>query len=379
MGKSNELNSKATLLNEMVIPLLRWGKPVIGAKNVPLVVFDHGTRWINEVIESRAAINLKAAEFGKLRDFEELAWEVYGDQKKKLSKVFFEKLISNTRVLHNSLNICYPITWNEPEMFVDTIDKVGALVGKVLGIFEHIYSKLESKHHENHDSNIIIPRPAEDDLSVIIAEMGINVIPDENGNFEKTIQASSNGLDFEIKIGKLDEPSIVDPLTCALYSIDFKFSEPHTFNEDLDYEPPDIFDGNKTRNTSFGKITKPRLLKSFHLRDCVKEGTWNEMEEWLQEYTNYNEEGLFSDGLKPTSKLTNKWIVSLILQLFENDKLNQRIFTQCPSYTVIREIVLATFGKHIKEDIFYKYKSQQRGYEQEAFVFPDFESKQKSS
>jgi hypothetical protein len=329
MSKAVELKEKVLLLQDMVSPLLRYGEAVIGDKSIPILPFNKSSQWIGDVIETRPSIDRIAQKFGKLDDFKSLAEQVYGKGKKRMAKIILQELLLIARSLFNSMNTCYPITWDEPAIFVDTIDKVTSLTKKVVSILEDCYSKLNGDYIRMPEIEEIKHVYAD---SEIIAALSINLGPDAEGNIERKQYASSNQLNFEITTGLLNAPVKMDALTCALYSKDF------------------CEDGH-LGSVAKGDVMKSKKVKSprktlpppdnFHLKYWVIDEYWPILEKWLINDWYYKGKPLCLEGLELNPKFRAGAPASLLVKLKEEGMIikcgRTRGYTAKQAIQIIKE------------------------------------------
>lgn len=351
MKEVDELNEKVKLLEQMVKPLLRFDSPKIGDSCIPLKTFNKSEEWINAVIGSRPAINLKAQSFGKIQDFDTLAFHVYGNQKKRVARDVFKKCLERSMMLLQSMRTCYPLTWDEPAEFVDTVDKVTFLLTKVVDILTNAYSTLNGSINPSPETEVINPLVND---SKIITILPINVGPDAEGNMEKTQYASSNGLEFKITTGLPEEPIKIDALTCAIYSMDYV---------DIDKPEETLAAGKGKLGATGRKKSCEPTPEGFHLKDWVKDGYWPLLEPWLIRKWGIVNDEICNENLHLNVLFTPKVASSLLIELEEAQRIVQcgtrRSYTAEQAVKIMKE----TFGVDCSVETYRSYHKGKVGYE----------------
>lgn len=350
MNNLQELKSKIVLLEHIVLPLLRYGQAKIGDKSVSLMQFNGDQQWIETVIFTRSSINQLACKFGKFADFKELVWQLYGNEKKRHAKLTFNNLLLKANTLFEAFSTCYPYTWAEPGEFVDTIDKVGLLLKKVVGVLDEANHKLD-KNHKLTSTTMLYKKMLED--STVIATANAKVAPDENGKKEETSQDAANGLNVNVTIGVLEKQVTIDGLTAAVFSLDYK---------------EEVLEGIDSGNNAV-QLPKPRKQRkypeppsSYHLKEWVREGVWPELKHWLLNDWYYKDEKVCDENLVINAKVKLGYPVSLLISL-ENKRLIKPV-GKSGTYTAKQavEIIKTTFGKHCGLETYKAHHKNKVGY-----------------
>lgn len=359
MKEVDQLNEKINLLEQMVKPLLRFDSPKIGNSCIPLKTFNKSEEWINAVIGSIPGINLHAQRFGKIKDFDTLTSHVRGNQKKRVAREVFKKCLDRSMMLLQSMRTCFPLTWDEPAEFVDTVDKVTLLLKKVVDILTNAISILTGSNNPLPETEVIDPLVNDNKVFVILP---CNVGPDAEGNMEKEQYFSSNELKFKITTGLLEEPIKIDALTCAIYSMDY-----------VDTDKPE-----ETRVAGKGKLGETKRKKppyptpqGFHLKDWVIDGYWPILESWLIRKWGIDNDDICKENLHLNDSFTRRVALSLLIKLEKKEKIVQCGITK--SYTAVQavKIIKVTFGVDCSVESYRSYHKKKRGYELYPLHIPD--------
>jgi len=327
MKEVDELNEKVSLLGQMVKPLLRYSPPKIGDRGNSLMPFNKDREWINAVIGSRPAINLKAQRFGKIKGFEKLALHVFGKPEKWVSRVVFKAHLKQSTWLLQSMQTCYPLTWDEPAEFVDTVDKVILLLKKVVDILTKVYSNLNGDNNTSPETEVDYPL----------------------------------AYDNEISTGLLEELIKIDALTCAVYSLDYV---------DID-KPEETLAAGKGKLGETGRKKSPyQTPAGFHLKDWVIEGYWPLLESWLIKEWSIDNEKICIENLHLNSSFTPKAAISLLIKLKKAGKAFRS--SKIGSYTAEQavEIIKETFGLDCNVETYRSYHRNKKSYKLLPTIIP---------